>query len=117
MAKILILGAGSMGTAFSFPCSDKNHAVTIIGTHLENDFINQIGCEFTALNIEAFPTYILSKDTSSEAYASFVTHAIRHLELVAKIGDVTKKNTSKRLPNFLMEPHAFSQFLNNVFVF
>ena len=42
MAKILILGAGSMGTAFSFPCSDKNHSVVIIGTHLENSFIDQI---------------------------------------------------------------------------
>ena len=42
MANILILGAGSMGTAFSFPCSDKNHSVSIIGTHLENDFIDLI---------------------------------------------------------------------------
>ena len=42
MAKILILGAGSMGTAFSFPCSDQNHTVVIIGTHLENSFIDQI---------------------------------------------------------------------------
>ncbi len=42
MANILILGAGSMGTAFSFPCSDNNHEVTIVGTHLENDFIDKI---------------------------------------------------------------------------
>ena len=42
MANILILGAGSMGTAFSFPCSDNNHVVSIIGTHLENNFIDQI---------------------------------------------------------------------------
>ena len=42
MANILILGAGSMGSAFSFPCSDNNHAVSIVGTHLENDFIDQI---------------------------------------------------------------------------
>ena len=42
MANILILGAGSMGTAFSFPCSDNHHIVSIIGTHLENDFIDQI---------------------------------------------------------------------------
>ena len=42
MATILILGAGSMGTAFSFPCSDNNHQVTIVGTHLENDFIDKI---------------------------------------------------------------------------
>jgi glycerol-3-phosphate dehydrogenase (NAD(P)+) len=42
MTKILILGAGTMGTAFSFPCVDNNHEVIIIGTHLENDFIDQI---------------------------------------------------------------------------
>ena len=42
MAKILILGSGAIGTAFSFPCSDKNHSVIIIGTHLENNFIDQI---------------------------------------------------------------------------
>ena len=42
MSKIIILGAGSMGTAFSFPCSDNNHSVSVIGTHLENDFIDQI---------------------------------------------------------------------------
>tara|TARA_Y100000590_G_scaffold453325_1_gene598168 strand:+ start:11344 stop:12381 length:1038 start_codon:yes stop_codon:yes gene_type:complete len=42
MANILIIGAGSMGTAFSFPCSDNNHTVTIIGSHLENEFIDKI---------------------------------------------------------------------------
>ena len=42
MANILILGAGSMGTAFSYPCSDNGHSVSIVGTHLENDFINKI---------------------------------------------------------------------------
>ena len=42
MANILIFGAGSMGTAFSFPCSDKNHSVTIVGTYLENNFIDLI---------------------------------------------------------------------------
>ena len=36
MSNIVILGAGSMGTAFSIPCSDKNHKVTIVGTYLEN---------------------------------------------------------------------------------
>ena len=42
MANILILGAGSMGAAFSFPCSDKNNSVSIVGTYLENDFIDLI---------------------------------------------------------------------------
>jgi glycerol-3-phosphate dehydrogenase (NAD(P)+) len=42
MAKILILGAGSMSTAFAFPCIDNKHQVSIVGTHLEDDFINII---------------------------------------------------------------------------
>ena len=45
MAKIVILGAGSMGTAFSYPCSDNNHDVTIIGSHLEDDFIDLINSQ------------------------------------------------------------------------
>ena len=42
MAKILILGAGSMSTAFAFPCSDNNHQVSIVGTHLEDNLIDII---------------------------------------------------------------------------
>ena len=33
MSKILIIGAGAMGTAFALPCLDKNHDVNIVGTH------------------------------------------------------------------------------------
>ena len=42
MSKIVIIGAGAMGSAFSFPCSDNNHDTNIIGTHLENEFIDKI---------------------------------------------------------------------------
>ena len=54
MANILILGAGSMGTAFSFPCSDNKHSISIIGTHLENDFIAEINLnkKHPALNLD-----------------------------------------------------------------
>ena len=38
MSKIIIIGAGAMGSAFSLPCLDNNHDVSIIGTHLENEF-------------------------------------------------------------------------------
>ena len=41
MSKIVIIGAGAMGTAFALPCLDNNHDVNIVGTHLENDFIDQ----------------------------------------------------------------------------
>ena len=42
MSKIVIIGAGAMGTAFAFPCLDNNHDINIVGTHLENDFIDQL---------------------------------------------------------------------------
>ena len=42
MAKIVIIGAGAMGTAFSLPCLDNNHDINIVGTHLENDFIEEL---------------------------------------------------------------------------
>ena len=42
MAKIVIRGAGAMGSAFAVPCLDNNHDINIIGTHLENDFIDTL---------------------------------------------------------------------------
>ncbi len=42
MSKIVIIGAGAMGSAFALPCLDNNHDINIVGTHLENDFINNL---------------------------------------------------------------------------
>ena len=42
MKKILIIGAGAMGSAFSIPCIENNNEVTIIGSVLENDLISSI---------------------------------------------------------------------------
>ena len=42
MKKILIIGAGAMGSAFAVPCVENKNDVTIIGTHLENDLIEKI---------------------------------------------------------------------------
>ncbi len=42
MSKIVIIGAGAMGSAFALPCLDNKHDISIIGTHLENDFIEDI---------------------------------------------------------------------------
>ena len=42
MSKIVIIGAGAMGSAFALPCLDNNHDINIVGTHLENDFINDL---------------------------------------------------------------------------
>jgi glycerol-3-phosphate dehydrogenase (NAD(P)+) len=42
MAKIAILGAGLMGTAFSIPLTDNGHQVHLVGTHLDGDIIEEI---------------------------------------------------------------------------
>ena len=42
MKKILIIGAGAMGSAFTIPCVDNNNEVTLVGTHLENELIASI---------------------------------------------------------------------------
>ena len=42
MSKIVIIGAGAMGTAFALPCLDNDHDINIVGTHLENEFIDNL---------------------------------------------------------------------------
>jgi len=42
MSKIIIIGAGAMGSAFALPCLDNNHDINIVGTHLENNFIDTL---------------------------------------------------------------------------
>lgn len=42
MAKIVILGAGLMGTALSIPLTDNGHDVHLVGTHLDSDIIEEI---------------------------------------------------------------------------
>ena len=42
MKKILVLGAGAMGSAFTVPCVDNENDVVLVGTHLENETIDQI---------------------------------------------------------------------------
>ena len=42
MKKIIIIGAGAMGSAFAVPCIDNKNDVTIVGTHLEDNLIENI---------------------------------------------------------------------------
>ena len=42
MKKIIIIGAGAMGSAFAVPCVENGNDVTIVGTHLEDDLIKDI---------------------------------------------------------------------------
>ena len=42
MKKIIIIGAGAMGSAFAVPCVDNKNDVTIVGTHLEDNLIDTV---------------------------------------------------------------------------
>ena len=42
MKKIIIIGAGAMGSAFAVPCIENKNDVTIVGTHLENELIDNL---------------------------------------------------------------------------
>jgi glycerol-3-phosphate dehydrogenase (NAD(P)+) len=42
MKKIIIIGAGAMGSAFAVPCLENKNDVILVGTHLEDDLINNI---------------------------------------------------------------------------
>jgi glycerol-3-phosphate dehydrogenase (NAD(P)+) len=42
MTKIVILGAGMMGTAVTIPLADRDHDVRLVGTHLDGDIIEEI---------------------------------------------------------------------------
>ena len=58
MTKITILGAGSMSAAFAYPCSDNKHDVSIVGTFLENDFIDELNKKHfhSGLNLNVLKT-------------------------------------------------------------
>ena len=66
MTKIIILGAGSMSTAFAYPCSDNKHDVSIVGTFLENDFIDELNKNHfhSGLNLEVLKTIKFFKHDS-----------------------------------------------------
>jgi len=42
MADVVILGAGLMGSAFSFPLADMGHTVHLVGTHLDRAWIQGV---------------------------------------------------------------------------
>jgi len=55
MKKIIIIGAGAMGSAFAVPCLENKNNVTLVGTHLEDELIKDIKSNnnfHSTLNIE-----------------------------------------------------------------
>jgi len=109
MSKIVIIGAGAMGTAFAFPCLDNNHDINIVGTHLENNFIDAVMAnkrQHPGLNI-AIPEGI--NLIKFENFDSIVNSSVdlivlgissKGIEWVAE--QLCRVYKDKKLPNLLM---------------
>jgi len=102
MAKILIIGAGAMGTAFSFPCSDNGHFITIVGTHLEDHFIDEINKKKThpslksaiPKNVKFVPFKKFSDEFSKKIDLIVIAVSSKGIDWISKeLGKVLKFNT------------------------
>ena len=109
MSKIVIIGAGAMGSAFALPCSDNNHDVSIVGTHLENDFIDNLKRNdnfHPGLNIK------IDKNIKIQKFEKFSTLLNSEIDLIV-LGisskgiewvseEMSKIFKDKQIPNILM---------------
>ena len=120
MSKIVIIGAGAMGTAFTFPCLDNNHDINIVGTHLENDFIDQLNKNnrlHPGLNTEIPQGInILKFDQFDSIFKSNVDLIVlgissKGIEWVAD--QLFRIYNNKKLPDILMLTKGLSIYQNN----
>ena len=120
MSKIVVIGAGAMGTAFTFPCLDNNHDTNIIGTHLENDFINEVEKNqrlHPGLNINIPKGVNLLKFDKFESILNSDVDLIvlgissKGIEWVSE--QLYRVYKDKKLPNLLMLTKGLSIYNNN----
>ncbi len=109
MSKIAIIGAGAMGSAFAFPCADKNHDTNLIGTHLENEFIDKLKNNknfHPAINVHIPDSIkILKFENFNELFKSNIDLIVlgissKGIEWVSEQLNTIAKN--KELPDILM---------------
>ena len=79
MANILILGAGAMGSAFSVPCLDRQHQVKIVGTHLEDKFIDELK---NNNNLHPALKLHIAKETDIVKYSNLANELKRKPDLI-----------------------------------
>ena len=119
MSKIVIIGAGAMGSAFAFPCLDNNHDTTIIGTHLENKFIDNLKDNknlHSALGVHIPESIKLLKfDKFVELFKSNIDLIVlgvssKGIEWVSE--QLSKIAKDKKLPNMLILTKGLSIYEN-----
>ena len=108
MKKIIIIGAGAMGSAFAVPCVDNKNDVTIVGTHLEDSLIESINSNN---NIHPVLKTQLPKEIKFENFDKLQALLQKDIDLiVAGISSVgiewfakqISKNYKKKLPIVLL---------------
>lgn len=120
MSKIVVIGAGAMGTAFAVPCLDNNHDINIIGTHLENDFIDSV-CKnkrlHTGLNILIPEGINLIKFEKFEAIlktnVDLIVLGISSKGIEWAADQLCRVYKNKKLPDLLMLTKGLSIYNNN----
>ena len=119
MSKIVIIGAGAMGSAFSIPCIDNNHDTNIIGTHLENEFIDKLKNDknlHPALNVRIPESIKIFKfENFNELFKSKVDLIVlgissKGIEWASEQLNLISIN--KKLPNILMLTKGLSIYEN-----
>jgi len=120
MSKIVIIGAGAMGTAFAFPCADNNHDTNIVGTHLENDFIDtvlqnkrlHVGLNTSipaTINLIKYENFDLILNSNVDLIVLGISS--KGIEWVAE--QLSRVYKGKKLPNLLMLTKGLSIYKNN----
>ena len=120
MSKIIIIGAGAMGSAFAFPCIDNNHDVNIVGTHLENDFIDKLKVKENfhpglnvkldkKIKIHKFDNFNNLLNNSADLIVLGISS--KGIEWVSE--QLCKIFKDKNIPNLLMLTKGLSIFNNN----
>ena len=108
MSKIVIIGAGAMGTAFGYPCSDNKNDVSIVGTHLENKAIEELSKNrfHPGLNLEVTKSIKFFKYESikevfkTEADLIVIGVSSKGIDWIAE--ELKKISENGKLPKLLM---------------
>ncbi len=120
MSKIIIIGAGAMGSAFSLPCVDNNHDVNIVGTHLENDFIENLKDNdnlHPGLNVKIDKKIKINKFENLNKILDVNTDLIvlgissKGIEWISD--QLSEIYRNKKIPNLLMLTKGLSIYNNN----
>ena len=120
MSKIIIIGAGAMGSAFALPCIDNKHDVNIVGTHLENDFIDSLKAKENfhpglnvkldkKIKIHKFDNFNNLLNNSADLIVLGISS--KGIEWVSE--QLSKIFKDKNIPNLLMLTKGLSIFNNN----